>query len=321
MERPSTSTALPLFELAPETSRGVAALHRDMLRVMARAPLWTVGIPVLCSLPAELLTLNNPDNPPAAHAVVAGTLGVVSYLLVVLATLDLGRHGRIEASNVWKAAAAFTPRYVWSLVVLTAAIMTGFMLLVVPGVLVMLRSWFITPAMLEHNVGVMDGLRISTTTYRARPALVVWFLGALGVAYVLPGFLVAATPGLEPWMGAVLRVAASAVDGVLPVATVLLFVEIAGPADMRVPVGRHQVQAPLVRTLLRTGRTELALAGTLGVMVSTMAGPVFVQHQVNLYQQGLATAERSRSDAEARRVPAQPEDVLLPAPTPAEPGQ
>jgi hypothetical protein len=145
---------------------------------------------------------------PSLGAVIAGSLGTILFVLIVLPLCQGALVHNISASYLGEdlsAASSYgraAPRLVRMLVVQLLAgiaIMIGFILCVVPGIIFALWFSLIAPVVMLENLGVFDTLKRSRELLRGnlgKAFLLFLVVGLLGFAF---NWVVALGSALIPW--------------------------------------------------------------------------------------------------------------------------
>ncbi|MBI5495075.1 MAG: hypothetical protein HY904_08600 [Deltaproteobacteria bacterium] len=263
----------PPERVLPPSSRSLASLHADLWRSARAAPGLVLGLPVLVGLPGLLLDALGPAD-LAGYLVAPGwfmaqlVVGVAGWLAwcwasaaIQLGLLGAGRSGAVDARAALRDAAH---RYDAVLAVSLASgvlILAGLLALVVPGVLLLLRLWFVVPVVLTTELTTWNALKAAGGVYAQRPWRVQGVLTVVGVVYGLPALLL---PYLveNRWLHLLASLPQQAGYGLLAAVTLLLHAELTG-MELDAPVGVRGGRAGgagalLVLSLLSAGFTTWA---------------------------------------------------------------
>jgi hypothetical protein len=189
----------------------VGHLFSEAVRVLRKYPI-IVAPSVVAVLAVFLLTLALPPDPEqAVHMLGVAFVSMLLSLYAYGVTLAMAREVLETGSTSLRTAGFIAARLAGSFLaagtLMTLLVGAGFMIFILPGVVIYCLLMFTFPAMVVDTVGVLEAMRLSVATVRANVKDAVLLFGvvvAVGLVFGMVNLLLDAAGSLGQAIGTVL---------------------------------------------------------------------------------------------------------------------
>jgi hypothetical protein len=139
--------------------------------------------------------------------VLAIVIGTVAQIMSQAAQLDASENRHLDFQNLWQVVKQMGWRLLGLYIVMIVLVFVGFLLLIVPGV-IMLRRYFLAPyVMIEKNTGIRESLDRSAELSQINTGSI---YGILGVMFLI------SLVGILPFIGGLASFALGALYSIAP---------------------------------------------------------------------------------------------------------